>query len=189
GGALDSAGVTGKIVFLAYGPGLNAIASKVLALRPLAVILVAGFPDSIWAKLPGHEASVIVRNPSEESGPAGPAVFAVRTASAGEGCTPGGADSICNGADDDGSGTVAVIELAEAFASARERPKRSLVFMTVSGEERGLWGSAYFADHPTVPLADVIADLNIDMVGRNSKDTVAVIGRERSEEHTSESSH
>src|SRR6266550_982474 len=48
-GALDSAGVTGKIVFLAYGPGLNAIASKVLALRPLAVILVAGFPDSIWA--------------------------------------------------------------------------------------------------------------------------------------------
>src|SRR2546430_6207167 len=59
-------------------------------------------------------------------------------------------------------------------------PKRSLVFMTVSGEERGLWGSAYFADHPTVPLADVIADLNIDMVGRNAKDTVAVIGREHS---------
>src|SRR5881396_3771484 len=66
-----------------FGPGLNAIASKVLALRPLAVILVAGFPDSIWAKLPGHEGSVIVRNPSEESGPAGPAVFAVRTATAG----------------------------------------------------------------------------------------------------------
>jgi len=104
----------------------------------------------------------------------------IGTPSAGEGCTPRGADSICNGADDDGSGTVAVIELAEAFASARERPKRSLVFMTVSGEERGLWGSAYFADHPTVPLADVIADLNIDMVGRNSKDTVAVIGREHS---------
>src|SRR5256886_1292059 len=104
----------------------------------------------------------------------------IGTPSAGEGCTPRGADSICNGADDDGSGTVAVIELAEAFASARERPKRSLVFMTVSGEERGLWGSAYFADHPTVPLADVIADLNIDMVGRNSKGTVAVIGREHS---------
>src|SRR5438094_550197 len=130
---LDSAAVTGKIVFLAYGPGLNAIGPKVLQLRPLAVMLVAGFPDSI-----------------------------------------------CNGADDDGSGTVAVIELAQAFASASERPKRSLVFMTVSGEERGLWGSAYFADHPTVPLADVIADLNIDMVGRNAKDTVAVIGREHS---------
>src|SRR5437899_12454931 len=83
GGALDSAGVTGKIVFLAYGPGLNAIASKVLALRPLAVILVAGFPDSIWAKLPGHEASVIVRNPLEESGPAGAAVFPGGRAAAG----------------------------------------------------------------------------------------------------------
>ena len=259
GGALDSAAVTGKVVFLAYGPGLNAIAPKVLALRPLAVMLVAAFPDSIWAKLPGHAASVSVRNPNSESGPAIPAVFVVRTATAGallaqggaradslrvwgdrplaarplsdvtlqldvrqrvlqhasapnaigilegsdpalkkeyvlftahmdhigtpsdgEGCTARGADSICNGADDDGSGTVAVIELAQAFASARERPKRSLVFMTVSGEERGLWGSAYFADHPTVPLADVVADLNIDMVGRNSKDTVAVIGREHS---------
>jgi len=104
----------------------------------------------------------------------------IGTPSAGEGCTARGADSICNGADDDGSGTVAVIEVAQAFASGRERPRRSLVFMTVSGEERGLWGSAYFADHPTVPLADVIADLNIDMVGRNSKDTVAVIGREHS---------
>src|SRR5438093_857877 len=104
----------------------------------------------------------------------------IGTPSAGEGCTPRGADSICNGADDDGSGTVAVIELAQAFASASGRPKRSLVFMTVSGEERGLWGSGDFADHPTVALADVIADLNIDMVGRNAKDTVAVIGREHS---------
>ena len=258
GGTLDSAGVAGKIVFLAYGPGLNAIAAKVLPLRPLAIMLVAGFPDSIWARLPGHEVSVSVRNPSAEGGPGVPAVFAVRTAtagalfaqggvsvdslrawgdrplaarsltgvtlqldvrgrmqhasapntigilegsdaalkqeyvlvtahmdhigtpSAGEGCTPRGADSICNGADDDGSGTVAVIELAQAFASASGRPKRSLVFMTVSGEERGLWGSGYFADHPTVALADVIADLNIDMVGRNAKDTVAVIGREHS---------
>src|SRR5438128_12162336 len=104
----------------------------------------------------------------------------IRTPSSREGGTSLGSDSICNGADYDYSGTVAVIEVAQAFASGRERPKRSLVFMTVSGEERGLWGSAYFADHPTVPLADVIADLNIDMVGRNSKDTVAVIGREHS---------
>src|SRR5437867_11902904 len=99
----------------------------------------------------------------------------IGTPSAGEGCTPRGADSICNGADDDGSGTVAVIELAEELASARERPKRSLVFMTVSGEERGLWGSAYFVVHATLPLADVLADLNIDLVGRNSNDTVAGI--------------
>jgi hypothetical protein len=99
----------------------------------------------------------------------------------GMGCTAQGADSICNGADDDGSGTVAVLELAEAFATAAERPKRSVVFMTVSGEERGLWGSAYFTEHPTVPLASVVADLNTDMVGRNAPDTMAVIGREHSD--------
>src|SRR5207245_2571350 len=145
---------------------------------------------SIWAKLPGHEASVIVRNPSEESGPAGPAVFAVRTATAGALFAQGGVslDSLRAWADKplaarpltDVALQLDVRERVLQHASARERPKRSLVFMTVSGEERGLWGSAYFADHPTVPLADVIADLNIDMVGRNSKDTVAVIGREHS---------
>jgi peptidase M28-like protein len=257
--ALDSASVTGRVIFLAFGPGVNAIATKVLPLRPLALMLVAGFPDSIWQRLPGRTASVRVRNPSEAGGVVVPAVFAVRSATveplftqagaspdslrawgdralaahplagvtleldvrerlvqhasapnvvgmlegsdaalkkeyvlftahmdhigtpgAGEGCAARGSDSICNGADDDGSGTVAVLELAQAFASARERPKRSLVFMTVSGEERGLWGSAYFADHPTVPLASVVADLNSDMVGRNAKDTLAVIGREHS---------
>jgi Zn-dependent M28 family amino/carboxypeptidase len=106
----------------------------------------------------------------------------IGTPGAGEGCTARGGDSICNGADDDGSGTVAVLELAQAFASARERTKRSLVFMTVSGEERGLWGSAYFAEHPIVPLASIVADLNSDMVGRSDtlRDSIAVIGREHS---------
>ncbi|HET7789550.1 MAG TPA: M28 family peptidase [Gemmatimonadales bacterium] len=98
----------------------------------------------------------------------------------GEGCQAQGADSICNGADDDGSGTVAVLELAQAFTSSAEQPKRSLVFMTVSGEERGLWGSGHFVDHPTVPLDSVVADLNNDMVGRNG-DTIMVIGREHSD--------
>lgn len=101
----------------------------------------------------------------------------------GEGCTAKAADSICNGADDDGSGSVAVLELAQAFSSAPERPKRSLIFMTVSGEERGLWGSAYFADHPSVPIDSIVADLNSDMVGRSDtlKDSMAVIGREHSD--------
>ena len=58
---------------------------------------------------------------------------------------------------------------------------RRVVFVAFSGEERGLWGSAYWADHPTLPLADLVADLNIDMVGRNAPDTVAVIGREHSD--------
>ncbi len=97
------------------------------------------------------------------------------------GCQAKGADSICNGADDDASGTTAVIENAEAFSRLSPRPKRSLVFMTVSGEEKGLWGSQFFSDHPTLPLADVVADLNADMVGRNWKDTIAVIGKEHSD--------
>ena len=107
----------------------------------------------------------------------------IGTASSGQGCTAKGGDTICNGADDDGSGSVAVLELAQAFASAPDRPRRSLVFITVSGEERGLWGSAYWAAHPTVPLDHIVADLNSDMVGRSDtlKDSVAVIGREHSD--------
>ena len=74
------------------------------------------------------------------------------------------------GADDDGSGTVSVIELAEAFAKAKARgkgPRRNIVFMAVSGEEKGLWGSEYYAAHPIFPLEKTTADLNIDMVGQN----------------------
>jgi hypothetical protein len=73
------------------------------------------------------------------------------------------------GADDDGSGTVSVIELAEAFAKAKAEgkgPRRSIVFMTVSGEEKGLWGSGYYGEHPIFPLEKTTADLNIDMIGR-----------------------
>ena len=107
----------------------------------------------------------------------------VGTTSGDQGCAANGADSICNGADDDGSGSVAVLELAEAFALAADRPKRSLVFLAFSGEERGLWGSAHWVAHATVPLANVVANINNDMVGRsdNFKDSIAVIGREHSD--------
>ena len=73
------------------------------------------------------------------------------------------------GADDDGSGTVSVIQMAEAFAAAAkkgDRPRRSIAFMTVSGEEKGLWGSEYYSDHPIFPLDKTTVNLNIDMVGR-----------------------
>ncbi len=89
-------------------------------------------------------------------------------------------DSIYNGADDDASGTVTVIELAQAFASLPEAPRRSLVFMTVSGEEKGLLGSGWYADHPTFPLERTVANLNMDMVGRNWSDTIVAIGKEES---------
>jgi Zn-dependent M28 family amino/carboxypeptidase len=100
--------------------------------------------------------------------------------SSGEGCTPAGADSICNGADDDGSGAIGVVELAQAFSRLNPRPRRTLVFMTVSGEERGLWGSSYYTSHPEVPLAETVADLNTDMIGRNPADGVMAIGKEHS---------
>jgi hypothetical protein len=79
-------------------------------------------------------------------------------------------DSIFNGADDDGSGTTAVLEIAEAFAGARVKPKRSLIFVWHTGEELGLFGSQYFTDHPTVPRDSIVAQLNIDMVGRGRAD-------------------
>jgi len=94
---------------------------------------------------------------------------------------PVNGDSIYNGADDDASGTTAVVEAAEAFAQLRPRPKRSIIFLTVSGEEKGLWGSAYFADHPPVPITNIVADLNTDMVGRNWTDTIVAIGKEHSD--------
>lgn len=78
--------------------------------------------------------------------------------------------AIYYGADDDGSGTVGVLEMAEAFTKARKEgrgPRRSIVFMTVSGEEKGLLGSEYYAAYPTVPLNKTTANLNIDMIGRS----------------------
>ena len=99
--------------------------------------------------------------------------------------TPGTADDrIWNGADDDGSGTVALMALARAFAQGLH-PKRSLLFIWHAGEERGLYGSRYFADYPTVALDKIVAQLNIDMIGRNRDDkkseanTVYLVGSDR----------
>ncbi len=74
------------------------------------------------------------------------------------------------GADDDGSGTTGVLEMAEAFAKAKQAgkgPRRTMVFMAVSGEEKGLWGSGYYGNHPIFPLEKTTVDLNIDMIGRS----------------------
>jgi hypothetical protein len=93
-------------------------------------------------------------------------------------------DRIWNGADDDGSGTVAMMAIARAFATG-PRPKRSLLFVWHAGEESGLLGSRYFADHPVVPIDRIAAQLNIDMVGRNRDDlatqagTVYLVGSDR----------
>jgi Zn-dependent M28 family amino/carboxypeptidase len=76
---------------------------------------------------------------------------------------------IYNGADDNGSGTVAILEIAQAFqmaAKAGKGPKRSILFLHVTGEEKGLLGSEYYTENPLFPLANTVCDLNIDMVGR-----------------------
>jgi Zn-dependent M28 family amino/carboxypeptidase len=82
-----------------------------------------------------------------------------------------GEDKIWNGADDDGSGTVAVLAIAEALAKAAKRPKRSVLLVWHAGEEKGLWGSEYFNKFPTVNIKNVVAQLNIDMIGRSRKTT------------------
>lgn len=80
-----------------------------------------------------------------------------------------GEDKIFNGADDDGSGTTGILAIAEALAKAPKKPKRSVVFLWVAGEEKGLLGSEYFAKFPTVPMKDIVTDINIDMIGRSRK--------------------
>ena len=99
--------------------------------------------------------------------------------------TPGAeADRIWNGADDDGSGTVALMALARAFVEG-PRPKRSLLFVWHAGEERGLLGSRYFVDHPPVSIEAIVAQLNVDMIGRSrgdepsEADTVYLVGSDR----------
>jgi hypothetical protein len=79
---------------------------------------------------------------------------------------PARPDSINNGADDDGSGTVLMLELAEHFASGAARPRRSLLFVFHTAEEKGLYGAQYFTDHPPVPLASIVAQINMDQMGR-----------------------
>ncbi len=93
----------------------------------------------------------------------------------------GETDRICNGADDNASGTTGLIELAEAFAQPDARPRRSIIFAAVSGEERGLLGSRYFAENPPVPIENIIANINMDHLGRNWRDSIVVIGGEHSD--------
>ncbi|OEK06310.1 M28 family peptidase [Roseivirga misakiensis] len=99
---------------------------------------------------------------------------------------------INNGADDDGSGTTGVMEIAEAFAQAAKegnRPRRSILFLNVTGEEKGLLGSAYYADNPLFPIEKTVNNLNIDMIGRvdpdheNDRDYVYAIGSEKLSSH------
>ncbi len=97
-------------------------------------------------------------------------------------------EEVNNGADDDGSGTVAIMEIAQAFTLAKKAghgPRRSILFMTVTGEEKGLLGSSYYVTHPALPLESTITNLNIDMIGRidqsheENSDYIYLIGSDK----------
>lgn len=97
-------------------------------------------------------------------------------------------DKVYNGADDDGSGTAGIMEMAEAFALAKadgNGPRRSMLFLAFTGEEKGLLGSEYYADNPVLPLENTVTNLNMDMIGRyddenyNGKDYVCLVGSDK----------
>ncbi len=92
------------------------------------------------------------------------------------GTRPYGQDQIYNGANDDGSGTVSVMEIAGALAALNPRPKRSILFVTFFGEERGLFGSRYYGRHPVVPLEKTIADINLEQIGRTDASNGSQVG-------------
>jgi peptidase M28-like protein len=97
------------------------------------------------------------------------------------GVSPGQSDSVNNGADDNASGVAGLLELVEAFSAPGARPRRSLLFVAPSAEEPGLLGSAHFTEHPPVPLSRIVADINMDLIGRNWDDSVIAVGIEQSD--------
>jgi hypothetical protein len=123
-------------------------------------------PPNVVALLPGSDS--LLRHTY--------VVYSAHFDHVGVGTPDASGDSIYNGADDNASGTSALLQLARAFASLPTPPRRSVLFVAVSGEELGLLGSQYFVQNPTVPLDSMVANINMDMVGRNHPDTVAAIG-------------
>jgi Zn-dependent M28 family amino/carboxypeptidase len=85
-------------------------------------------------------------------------------------------DSINNGADDDGSGTIGLIEIAEAFARSGAHPRRSILLVSHTAEEKGLLGSAWYTDHATVPVDSIVAEFDIDMIGRGAASDIPAGG-------------
>jgi hypothetical protein len=180
-------------VFLRYPAAERLFAQAGLQLDALRSRAVRGVLEPV--PLPGITAELAAGGPAQEGMPANvvalfpgsdPALrhtYVVLTAHydhLGVGTPDARGDSIYNGADDNASGTAALVEIARAFAALPRAPARSLLFVAVSGEEKGLLGSRYFTENPTVPLQQMVANINLDMIARNAPDTIVVIGQELS---------
>ena len=176
---------TESLLELLEGTGMDLAALQARVEGAMEVHDVAGMPLTLVAK--NESGSVTAPNVIgilEVSDPMLKdeyVVFSGHMDHVGVGTPDENGDSIFNGADDDASGTVAVLQVAQAMAALETAPKRSMVFLVVSGEEKGLWGSQYFTEYPTVPLEQMVANINTDMVGRNWPDTIVAIGKEHSD--------
>ena len=154
--------------------------------RTLADALASGGGVTVTARVPVHQPDIRAPNVVAVLPGSDPAlrntyvVFSAHMDHVGVGAPDASGDSIYNGADDDASGTAALVEVAEAFAALEDRPARSLIFLAVSGEEKGLLGSRAFANDPPVPIGSIVANINMDMIGRNAPDSVVAIGLEYS---------
>ncbi|HUP00037.1 MAG TPA: M20/M25/M40 family metallo-hydrolase [Gemmatimonadota bacterium] len=155
-------------------PGIAAEGIRVTGVRAHfsaeAVAIEDSRPPNVVALLPGSDPELKDTY----------VVFSAHMDHVGIGPADATGDSIYNGADDDASGTAALVEVAQAFAAMPEPPARSLLFLAVSGEEKGLLGSRWFSEYPTVPIEDIVANINVDMIGRNAPDSIVVIGQEYS---------
>jgi hypothetical protein len=160
GTGLDSAAL-----FASAGAAPRALTGLRLKMRTPVTVTMASVPNVV-AVLPGSDAAL-----KDEY-----VVFSAHMDHVGVGPADADGDSIFNGADDDASGTSAIMEIAQAFASRSRPPARSVIFLLVSGEEKGLLGSEYFTANPPVPIGQIVANINIDMIGRNHPDSVTAIG-------------
>jgi Zn-dependent M28 family amino/carboxypeptidase len=182
----------GRIRFLASdamggrgtpSPGLDLAAAYIasefesMGLRPAGTDFIQRYPLAQGPDAPRAPNVIAVLEGSDPTLRDTYIVFSAHMDHLGRGLPDASGDSIYNGADDDASGTAAVLEIAEAFATMRERPARSVVFLLVSGEELGLLGSQAFIESNVLARDRMVANINIDMIGRNAADTVVAIGK------------
>jgi len=157
----------GRSLFGERAPGAGAPAAGLRLRAPLEV-LEDGRPPNVAAVVPGADPELR----SEY------VIVSAHLDHVGVG-TPVEGDSIYNGADDNASGTTALMETARALTLLPDGPRRSVLFLHVSGEEKGLLGSRWYSEHPTVPLERVVANVNVDMVSSDlHRDSVVVIGKD-----------